>query len=296
MEHQIEWRHYRYFLAVAEELHFRRAAERLFITQPGLSRQIAQLEDRLGVQLFERDKRKVQLTPAGAFLQQEINFVARHLSQTRAQLHRIQAGEQGEIRIGFIGTAMQKVIPNLLARLTQAHPLINSSLEEMSIGEQVAAVQQDELDVGFVRLENVARGLQMKAVEEDSFSLVVPASHPISDDNFASLAQFREEAFILFSKDYSPIYYDKIVSICEDHGFSPRISHKSVHALTIFRLVEKKLGVAIVPSALQDGFDLNIRFLELKNIRQKAVLSIIWNPQHRNPSLEHFLALLPPQI
>ncbi len=292
MEHQIEWRHYRYFLAVAEELHFRRAAERLFITQPGLSRQIAQLEERLGVKLFERDKRKVKLTPAGEYLQQEISFIDRHLDLTRKNLRLIHQGVQGEIKVGFIGTAMQAVIPNLLARLNEAYPLIHASLEEMSIGEQVAAIREDKLDIGFVRLASAPDGLEMRTVEEDTFSVVIPKDHKLSEDNFQSLAQLSEEPFILFSVEYSPIYYDKIVSICEDHGFSPKISHKSVHAQTIFRLVEKKLGLAIVPTSLQHGFDLDVKFIELKNIRQKAVLSILWKAKHRNPSLDHMLALL----
>ncbi|MEM6348430.1 MAG: LysR substrate-binding domain-containing protein, partial [Bacteroidota bacterium] len=224
MEHQIEWRHYRYFLAVAEELHFRRAAERLFITQPGLSRQIVQLEERLGVKLFERDKRKVNLTPAGEYLQQEISFIDRHLDLTRKNLRLIHQGVQGEIKVGFIGTAMQAVIPNLLARLNEAYPLIQASLEEMSIGEQVAAIREDKLDIGFVRLASAPDGLEMRTVEEDTFSVVIPKDHELSEDNFQSLAQLSEEPFILFSVEYSPIYYDKIVSICEDHGFSPKIS------------------------------------------------------------------------
>ncbi|MFK7923795.1 MAG: LysR family transcriptional regulator [Bacteroidia bacterium] len=292
MEHQIEWRHYRYFLAVAEDLHFRRAAERLHITQPGLSRQIAQLEKRLGVKLFERDKRKVRLTAGGEYLQKEISFIDNHLIQTRKNLRLIHQGEQGEIKLGFIGTAMQTVIPNLLAHLTKAHPLIHASLEEMAIGDQVAAIREDKLDIGFVRLASAPDGLELRPIEEDSFSVVIPADHQLTQDNFQSLAQLRDEPFILFSVEYSPIYYDKIVGICEDHGFTPKISHKSVHAQTIFRLVEKKLGVAIVPTSLQHGFDLDVKFIELKNIRQKAVLSILWKPQHRNPSLDRMLALL----
>ena len=115
--YQLELRHYRYFLAVAEELHFRRAAEKLFISQPGLSTQIKQMEELLGVQLFVRDKKKVRLTPAGAYLKNEVDFVLNHLNQVKRQVKRIGEGQMGEVRIGFLGSAMQNVIPDLLLKL-----------------------------------------------------------------------------------------------------------------------------------------------------------------------------------
>ncbi len=292
MNYQIELRHFVYFLAVAEELHFRKAAEKLYISQPGLSTQIRQMEGILQTQLFERDKKKVRLTPAGEFLKGEVEFVLNHLEQTKKQLKLIGEGHSGEVRIGFLGSAMQNVVPNLLLDLQQKFPFIHTSLEELSNKAQIAAILRDRLDLGFVRLSRVPKGLQLKPVFEDTFSLVLPIDHPLNADDFRSIKQVAGDDFILFSQDYSPLYYDTILSICEDGGFTPKVSHKSVHAQTIFKLVENKLGIAIVPTALQYGFQMEVKFIELKRIKQRAVLSMVWKEDNRNPALRNCMDLL----
>ncbi len=286
MSYQIELRHFTYFLAVAEELHFRKAAERLFISQPGLSRQIKQMEDIIGARLFIRNKRNVELTAAGVYLKKEIDYIFNHIDFTIKQTGLIDKGIEGEIRIGFLGSAIQSVIPKLLVQVDKEFPKIQFSLEEMSNYDQVAALLKDQLDIGFVRLARVPEGFRMKTVETDTFSLVVPNDHVLNKDNFRSVAQVSSAHFILFSSDYSSLYYNTIMSICEDKGFTPIVSHKSVHAQTIFKLVENGLGVAIIPTSLQHGFDLNVKFLEIPNIPQKAVLSVIWKEDNRNPALE----------
>lgn len=288
----MELRHLRYFLAVAEELHFRKAAEKLFISQPGLSRQIRQLEELLGTPLLIRDKKKVSLTRAGEYLKGEIEFILNHLDVTRRQVRLIEDGQYGEVRMGFLGSAMQNVIPGLLVELKEKHPGIKTSLEELSNTAQVNALLKDTLDIGFVRLARVPPGLQLQPVFEDTFSLVLPADHPAGPDSADSLWQFREENFILFAQDYSPLYFDTVMSICEDAGFTPKVSHKSVHAQTIFRLVENHLGIAIVPTSLQRGFKMEVKFIPLEKIPQRAVLSVVWKKEHRNRALDHCLSLL----
>lgn len=288
----MEFRHLRYFQAVAEESNYRKAAERLFISQPGLSRQIKQLEEMLGVQLFERDKKHVELTVAGAYLKGEVDFVINHLESAKNQLLLIDSGKVGELRIGFLGSASYQVLPDLLTKLNTEQPLITTSLEELSNSAQVEMIQKDRLDMGFVRLASVPDDLVMKPVLRDSFSLVVPESHSIREQDFKSVSQFGMESFILFSSDYSNYYYEQILSICKDSGFSPKIRHKSVHALTIFRLVENGLGVAIVPTSLKEGYDLKVRFMEIPGIPQFTELSVIWKPANRNPALKQALPLL----
>ncbi len=292
MSNQLELRHYRYFKVVAEELHYRRASERLFISQPGLSRQIRQMEEILGVQLLWRNKRKVRLTEAGKYLKSEIDFIFNHLELIHKQLKLIDKGEDGELRIGFLGSAMQNVIPDLLLKMDQMYPGISTSLEEMSNGLQVAAVDKDRLDIGFVRLARVPAGIRMKPVYRDTFSIVLPEDHSLTAGRFKGVHQLKNENFILFSSDYSPAYYDKIMSICEDEGFTPHITHKSVHAHTIFKLVELGLGVSIVPTSLQHGYDRKVKFIELAGIEQSALLSMIWKEENRNPVLEKVLGLV----
>lgn len=292
MSNQIELRHLRYFLAVAGELHFRKAAEKLFISQPGLSRQIRQLEELLGTPLFLRDKKKVRLTRAGEYLKGEAEFLLNHLEVTARQLRLISEGQFGELRIGFLGSAMQSVIPGLLVEMKKEFPGIKTSLEELSNTSQVDALLKDTLDLGFVRLARVPEGLCIRPVFEDTFSLVLPADHPLGPENFHGLRQLEAENFILFAQDYSPLYFDTVMSICEDAGFTPRVSHKSVHAQTIFRLVENHLGIAIIPTSLQRGFQMKVKFIALDQVPQRAILSVVWKQDHRNKALDHCLALL----
>ncbi len=292
MGYQLELRHFKYFLAVAEELNYRKASETLFISQPGLSRQIRQMEEILETQLFVRDKKSVALTRAGIYLKGETEFILNHLEQTKRQLKSIGRGNTGEIRIGFLGSAMQEIIPKLLLQLNESHPGIKTNLDELSNRAQVDAVVRDKLDIGFVRLARVPRDLHIRPVLEDTFSLVLPKDHKIGHRSFKGVGQLSGEDFILFAQEYSPQYYDTVMSICEDAGFTPKISHKSVHAQTIFTLVENSLGIAIVPTSLQHGFDMKVKFIELKKVPQRAVLSVIWKPENRNPALHHCVELL----
>jgi DNA-binding transcriptional LysR family regulator len=234
----------------------------------------------------------VNLTAAGVFFKDEVDFVLNHLELTKGQLKLITEGKIGELRIGFLGSASNRVLPDLLSKLTLAQPLISTSLEELSNSLQVEMIQKDKLDIGFVRLASVPEGLEMQPVMRDTFSLVVSENHPIQQSDFKSIHQFAEESFILFSSDYSNLYFEQIMSICRDGGFAPLIRHKSVHALTIFKLVELGLGVAIVPTSLGEGYDLKIRFMEIPQIPQFTELSVIWKTSNRNPALKKALPLI----
>ena len=292
MSYQLELRHFKYFKAVAEELNFRNAANRLFISQPGLSRQIGQMEEILNTKLFERTKRKVTLTNSGTFLLKEVNGILSRLDTAKRQVELIEKGESGELRIGLLGSAMQKVVPEFLLKLTDRFPDVHASVDEMSNGAQIDGVLNGNLDIGFVRVAQVPESLKIKPVTSDSFSLVLPENHWLTQSNFKNIEQLADEDFILFSQDYSPLYYKVIMSIFEDQGFTPKISHKSVHALTIFKLVECGLGIAVIPTTLKDGFNLNIKFIEMRNITQRTTLSAIWSKENRNPILRNAIDLI----
>ncbi|MFT5913848.1 MAG: DNA-binding transcriptional LysR family regulator [Flammeovirgaceae bacterium] len=288
----IEIRHLRYFLAVAEELNFRKASENLFISQPGLSKQIANLEEELGFKLFERNNRNVKLTSEGEYLQKEIGLILKSLEGTLSHTKLMSEGLQGTIRMGYVGSAMQNVIPELLLNLKNSLPKIRFTLKERDNSAQVRALKNGEIDLGFVRLNQVPKPLILKPVLNDTFSLVLPSKHSISQSNFTSLAQLKEESFILFEEKYSSIYYQNVMSIFEEAEFAPTISHNTVHANTIFRLVENGFGVSIVPTSLKNGYDMKIQFIELREISQRAVLSAVWNGENRNPALEKILKWL----
>ncbi|ANH80203.1 transcriptional regulator [Niabella ginsenosidivorans] len=289
MSYQIELRHLMYFSILAEELHFRKAAERLYISQPGLTRQIRQMEAIYGTKLFERGKRFVELTEAGHFLKNEVSILLNQLENIQLQLKRIGEGKIAELRIGFIGSAAQTVIPDLLFRLNKKYPTIEVSLNELPNETQIEYLLENKLDFGFVRSHIAPPGLSMRVITEETFSLVVPKTHRIQARNFKSLKQLEQENFILFTRDYSNEYYQLMMSIFSDCGFTPRVHHKTVNALTIFKLVEKGMGIAIVPTSLKQGYSIPVNFIELNKIPQRSQLSLIWNLKNRNPGIRTLL-------
>ena len=291
ISNQLELRHLKYFLAVAEDLHFRKAADRLFISQPGLSRQIKQMEDDLGVVLFERNNRKVKLTKAGEYLKKELTQNLKSLEAIIQHTKLLHEGVEGHLKLGYVGSAMHSIIPNLLLELRKTHTNIKLSLEEIPNLKQIDRLLSQDIDLGFVRLERVPRDLEIDHILHENFCLVLPKDHELDESNFESLAQVNQEAFILFDPSYSPSYYEKIMQIFDYSGFNPIVSHNTVHASTIYRLVENHFGVSIVPKSLQLGYAMGVKFIELHDIPQKAVLSVVWNQKNRNPVLEKFLQI-----
>ena len=292
MSYQLEYRHLKYFLAVAEELHYRKAAEKLYISQPGLSRQIKQLEEHLGIQLFKRHNRSVVLTASGKYLQTEISKNLKSLDGIINHAKLINDGKDGNLQFGYVGSAMQKIIPNLLIELNQKYPNISFGLKEMDNQSQIESLLSNNIDLGFVRLERVPRSLEMKPVLKESFCLVLPNSHQISTKNFTNLKQFKNESFILFDPKYSASYHEKVMQIFDESGFSPIISHNTIHADSIYKLVENGFGISIVPKSLINLENKNVQFIELNKIKQQTTLSIVWNKENRNPVLEKTLELL----
>ncbi len=289
MGYQIDFRHLKYFLAVAENLHFRKAAERLFISQPGLSRQIKQMEDDLEIQLFVRHNRKVVLTTAGEYLKNEVTQNLQNLERIISHAKLIQEGKNGALKFGYVGSAMQNIIPNILVNFKKEHPNVKFGLQEMDNKKQITSLLSQNIDIGFVRLDRVPRGIAMQPILKESFCLVLPKNHSINATNFENLNQLKEESFILFDPSYSPSYYEKVMQIFDDSGFSPIISHNTIHAASIYKLVENNFGLSIVPKSLQNGYNLDVQFIELTEISQRTTLSIVWNKNNRNPILTSLL-------
>ncbi|PKQ45942.1 LysR family transcriptional regulator [Confluentibacter flavum] len=292
MSYQIELRHIRYFLAVADTLHFRKAAEKLFISQPGLSRQIKEMEDQLGITLFDRHNRQVLLTNAGLYLKQELSNNLKSLDAILNHAKLLQAGKDGQLSFGYVGSAMQHIIPELLLKFTQNHPSVLFSLKEMDNQKQIEGLLAQDIDIGFVRLERVPRGLEIYPLLKETFCLVLPKDHPIDRSNFKNIAQLKSEPFILFDPEYSASYYEKVMEIFDESGFSPMVSHNTIHADSIYKLVEHKFGVSIVPKSLQTVNNDSIKFIELDTISQRTVLSAVWDKNNINPMLVHFLNLI----
>jgi len=292
MSNQTEFRHYKYFLALAKELHFRKAAESLYISQPGLSRQIKQMENELGISLFERHNRKVELTKAGLYLQKELTSNFKRLDDIVNHAKLLNDGIDGNLKMGYVGSAMQQVIPDLLLEFKKIYPNVLFNLNEMDNEKQIQALLRQEIDLGFIRMERVPRGLSIQSVFEDTFSLVLPKNHKLNLSNFTDLSQLKDESFILFDASYSESYHEKVMQIFDDCDFTPLISHYTVNASSIFRLVENNFGISIVPTSLKLGYDMGIKFIELKKIPQRTTLRTVWNSINTNPVLGNFLNVI----
>ncbi|WP_203257575.1 LysR family transcriptional regulator [Hyunsoonleella ulvae] len=291
MSNQLELRHYKYFLAVAEELHFRKAAERLYISQPGLSRQIKQMEDDLGIQLFERHNRKVVLTKAGTYLKQELSLHLKQLDDIVNHAKLLHDGKRGQLKLGYVGSAMQQVIPDLLLKYEKEHPNVVFNLKEIDNQKQIEGLLNFKIDIGFVRLEHLPSTITSRPVLCDTFCLVLPEDHPINKTTFKNITQLKEEPFILFDPEYSASYYDKVLQIFKDHAFMPMVSHLTIHASSIYKLVENNFGISIVPKSLTSSHIKGIKCIELHNIPQRTELFMVWHKDNRNPILMSFLHL-----
>lgn len=288
----MEFRQLRYFLMLTQELHFKRAADKLFIVQPALTKQIQDLEAELEVTLFDRNKRNVKLSVAGEFFRNEVSKVFESLEKAKNEVKQVEGGQKGEIKIGYVGSCIHTFLPNLLGNLNQKYGKIHTYLSEMTSASQLLAVQKGELDIAFLRNPPLNKRFQQKLVFQENFALVLPQNHFLNESNFVSMAQVSNEKFILPTKSDGEIYHNLQWSICEDAGFLPQISHETVHGYTTLKLVENNLGISLIPISFSRVSTANIRFIELKNIPQKAEITALWNPQNPNPSLGRFLEIV----
>ncbi|MFT4661652.1 MAG: DNA-binding transcriptional LysR family regulator [Patiriisocius sp.] len=292
MSYQLEYRHLRYFQAVAKDLHFRKAAERLYISQPGLSKQIKELEGSLGISLFERHNRKVELTKAGAFLKEELNKHFKELDHIIQHAQLLDGGQLGDLKFGYVGSAMQQVIPDLLVNFKKKHPNVLLNLKELDNEKQVQGLLSRDIDIGFVRLERIPRSINAHPVLVEPFCLVLPTKHKLNDKNFKNLSQLKDESFILFDANYSPSYYEKVMQIFDDSGFAPIVTHNTIDSDSIYKLVQNNFGISIVPKSLMTKRVKGIKFIELTKIKQRTTLSVIWDKNNRNPMLKSILEII----
>lgn len=292
---QIDLRHLRYFIAVAEELSFTRAAERLHIGQPPLSMQIRDLEERLGVRLLDRNKRRVALTEAGCrFLERARDVLAR-MEAAVDEARRLGRGELGVLRVGFTSSLpYTSTLPELLFRYRRQFPGVELQLAEMFTREQFAAIAQGQLDVGLVRSDASAarEGIAMRRIGEDALRLVLPASHPLAGRKTLHLAELAGEDFITFSPDVGTELPDLLHQLCKAAGFAPRIVQTAREATTQIGLVAAGLGIALLPAPLESVALSRVRYLALADPGAHFSLSVAYREGEAGPLVEGFLKVL----
>lgn len=249
----MEFRHLRYFLVLAEELHFGRAAQRLAITQPPLSLNIQQLETSVGAQLFTRNSRGVQLTAAGQAFVPAARALLDQANQAAREARDVSQGLVGSLQIGFVGTALYRGLAEILQSFEAAHPRLRLVLREMSSSEQLIDLRHERLDVGFVHTTHVPAGFSQILLSSQPFVACVPAGHALARRKRISLARLQGEPFAMVSRAVSPDYHERFLALCADAGFAPEIRFELRHWLSVVSLVAQGLAVALVPAAMQQA-------------------------------------------
>lgn len=244
----MELRHLRYFRAVAEELHFGRAAERLLIAQPPLSQQIRQLERELGVTLLTRSTRSVELTPAGrVFLDRTVKILAA-VDDASEQARRIAEGMEGRLVIGCVGSATYSLLPLLVRALRKTLPAVDLSVRgEMLAPAQLAALHAGEIDIGLLRPPVTDPDITVETIRRDRLLIALPAGHPYAERTALSAFDLRDEDFISHAGRGRSRMSALVTTLCSDAGFAPRIRHEVEETSTLVTLVAAGLGVAVVP-------------------------------------------------
>jgi DNA-binding transcriptional LysR family regulator len=248
----MELRQLRYYVAVAEELHFRRAAARLHMSQPPLSQQIRQLEDELGCRLLTRSRRRVELTPAGEAFLRDARVILADLDGAVAAARRIDAGQTGRLRIGFVGSALVSLLPGIVQRFRAARPHVEVELRERSTTEQVAALATGAMDVGFVPLPVDETGLRAEVLLRERTIAALPEGHPCARLRRISLRRLAVEPFVLFPHAQAPGFHDRLItSLTAATGSPPRVVQEAAEMQTIVGLVATGIGVSLVPASVQ---------------------------------------------
>ena len=288
----MELRLLNYFATLADELHFSRAAKRLSISQPPLSVAIKQLEEQIGAQLFERTSKGVRLTPAGEHLLPRARQLLALAQQAAQETRDIGQGVRGHLRMGFVGSALYRGVPQALAAFQQQHPLVRVDMLELNSAEQLQGLQQARLDLGLVHSVKLPEGIEGELLMEEAFIACLPQGHPLAQRSAIDLAALQPERLILFSSEVSPVYHQRIYQMCMAHGFAPEIRHEVRHWLSVLSLVSLGQGVAIVPAALQRVGMPQLVFKPLLGEQTQSELLALWRSQPHNPLVAHLLECL----
>lgn len=250
----MEFRHLRAFVALAEERHYGRAAQRLAMTQPPLTTAIQQLEATVGARLFERSSRGVALTAAGSAFLPRARTLLQQAAAAAREARDVGQGLAGQLRVGFAGTVLYRGLPEVLRRFGAAHPRLRLTLQELSSAEQLAELVQDRLDLGFVHTSRVPAGFSQIRVSSQAFVACVPAAHALAAGQGAlALPQLSGEPFALVMRAVSPDYHDRILAACADAGFEPEPGYELRHWLSVVSVIAQGLAVGLVPAALQQA-------------------------------------------
>ncbi|MGV1791826.1 LysR family transcriptional regulator [Rhizobium lusitanum] len=279
------------FVALAEELHFRRAAERCHLTQPALSQQLRHLEDELEAQLVYRNKRRVSLTPAGEVFADEARKML-HMSKQAAQLVRRTArGELGQLFVGCTAPGMFIALPEIVRMFSKELPDVGLVIQEMTTAEQEEALRHGRIQLGIIHPPLDDSSISCLKIAEVAFKLVISNQNPLSRKRKLTLGDLASENFIMFPRKVGPQLYDQIVALCQNAGFSPRMIHEASPAQSIVAMAAANFGVGWIASRYQQFARPGIVYRELLGPAPFLTLGIAYNEGETAPAIRKFLAV-----
>jgi DNA-binding transcriptional LysR family regulator len=279
----------RYFVVLAEELHFGRAASKLAITQPPLSSAIKALEEELDVQLFIRDSKHVELTQAGEAFLAEARQILEQVTRASKVAKTVARGMRGRLEVGVTGSLLYRGVPEIVKQFNQEMPDVDVVLKEMSSSEQLNELLRGQIHVGFVNAVTVPPQLESVSMRHDEFVLCLPNDDPRAQAECADLKLFADEQFVMFSRDVAPANYDNVIAIFSKAGIHPKTVHAARQWLTIVAMVAKGLGVSLVPRSLAHSRVDGVKFLKLLGEQVVAPAALTWNPAHHFPIMQRFI-------
>jgi DNA-binding transcriptional LysR family regulator len=290
----MELRHLRYFVAVAEELSFTRAAERLHIGQPPLSQQIQALEAEIGARLFERNKRRVLLTEAGRLFLADARRMLALSDQAKETARRAHLGEAGELRVGFtFSTPFTPLFAKVVRRYRQQYPGVLLTFHEMATMHQLAKLEARELDVGFVRPASMPlpQTVALTMLRTDPLRLVLPADSPLARQKRIAVKDLAGQAFVVFPKDAGTGIYHQIVELCRAAGFTPHIAMEAGEPSTIIGLVAAGCGISVLPGSFEGIHMEGVVYRPLADPEARTALLLAQHAEGGGPLAEAFAAV-----
>lgn len=282
----VELRHIRYFIVLAEELNFSRAAERLHISQPPLSRQIKELEEEIGARLFHRTKRYVALTNAGEVFLKKAYQILDQVDQACTAARAMESKE--ELVIGFTGTA-QDIVP-AIHTYTDLYPSVSIVLQQMTTAEQIKALHEKKIDIGLVTSPIHNEEIKTKFLKRCPFMLVMPKSHPLAFKPSLYMHELEQESFIMTTRSAGALYYDRFIEIFQNAGFKPNITIHAHDLHTVLTLVSAGLGITLTPSTIQPYSEVISKKVE--DLTLSIAIFVAWRQQNQAVALKKFLSFL----
>ncbi|GGF20314.1 LysR substrate-binding domain-containing protein [Williamsia phyllosphaerae] len=274
------------FIAVAEELHFGRAAERLHMTQPPLSRQIQQLENELGVQLIDRTSRSVTLTAAGAAFLPDARHIVRLSESAVLTVRRVPAGDLGSVIIGFTGASAHAILPRLLDAARTTLPDVKLLLREMVSSAQIEALSRGELDLGLVRPIMTRPGIATRPIHHERLVAALPEDHPLADAEHLAIEDFDDQPVIMYSPVDARYFNELLISTFTAVGASPRYVQYVTQVHTMLVLVRSGIGMALVPESAMTMHPDGVVFKQVTAVRDRPVqMNAAWRADNTNPAL-----------